>query len=351
MIKYLGSKRLLLDDIHATITEWPLRDGSEARSVLDVFSGTSRVGHHLKKQGLQVKSNDLYTYAKVLADCYVGTSRDDEEVSQAKEIIDSFNQMDFDHIKEPGYFEETFCIKSRFFHPKNGRKIDGIRNLIEENDLPWKIKCVLLTSLMEAADRVDSTCGVQMAYLKSWAPRAHNDLRLRMPELVPASPYGPGEAYQLDAADFVRQVEADVAYLDPPYNQHSYLGNYHVWETLCKWDAPEDYGIACKRTDVRTRKSAFNSKRKAKEAFEEVIAGLKTKLIVVSFSDEGFIPFEEMKEILATRGTVSWFGRDYKRYVGAQIGIHNLQGEKVGRVSHLRNKEYIYIVDVNIEGN
>jgi adenine-specific DNA-methyltransferase len=35
---------------------------------------------------------------------------------------------------------------------------------------------------------------------------------------------------------------------------------------------------------------------------------------------------------------------DYKRYVGAQIGIYNPRGEKVGRVSHLRNKELLYIV-------
>ena len=49
----------------------------------------------------------------------------------------------------------------------------------------------------------------------------------------------------------------DCAYLDPPYNQHSYFANYHVWETLMRWDAPETYGVACKRIDCRSTKSAF----------------------------------------------------------------------------------------------
>jgi len=91
---------------------------------------------------------------------------------------------------------------------------------------------IALTSLMEAADRVDSTTGVQMAYLKRWARRSHNRLTLRMPELVD----GEGEALRREAED-AAEAECDVAYLDPPYNQHSYLGNYHVWETLVRWDA------------------------------------------------------------------------------------------------------------------
>ncbi len=51
-------------------------------------------------------------------------------------------------------------------------------------------------------------------------------------------------------------------YLDPPYNQHRYFTNYHVWETLVRGDEPEHYGIACKRLDARedSTRSVFNSK-------------------------------------------------------------------------------------------
>ena len=99
----------------------------------------------------------------------------------------------------------------------------------------------MLTSLLEAADRVDSTTGLQMAYLKSWAPRSFASLELRLPEPV----VGPaGSVTRLDANALAAQLEVDLVYVDPPYNQHSYFSNYHVWETLVRWDAPEGYGIA-----------------------------------------------------------------------------------------------------------
>ena len=151
----------------------------------------------------------------------------------------------------PGYFTETFCVRSRFFQPKNGERIDAIREAIAARGLAPELEAVMLVSLMEAADRVDSTTGLQMAYLKQWAPRAHRDLELRVPDVLPRAANGKGRATCLDALEAAAALEADVAYVDPPYNQHSYLGNYHVWESLVRWDKPEVYGVACKRSDVK----------------------------------------------------------------------------------------------------
>ena len=128
--------------------------------------------------------------------------------------------------------------------------MDAIRERIAELELDPELEAVALVSLMEGADRVDSTTGVQMAYLKEWAPRALKDLELRMPRILP----GAGEAHRLEAPDAAAKLAADVAYIDPPYNQHSYLGNYHIWETLVRWDKPETYGVACKRVDCRDYK-------------------------------------------------------------------------------------------------
>jgi hypothetical protein len=117
---------------------------------------------------------------------------------------------------------------------------------------------ILLTSLIEAADRVDSTTGVQMAYVKQWAPRSANPLTLRVPELLP----GPGRAVLGDALEVAPDAGAfDLAYLDPPYNQHRYFTNYHVWETLVAWDAPEPYGVARKRIDAARPLHAARSTR------------------------------------------------------------------------------------------
>lgn len=333
MIKYIGSKRTLIPAIIAVIDALP------ATSVLDLFSGTARVGHALKAAGYRVVANDHNAYAHTLATCYV--QADLEEVQRdAQCLIEEFNAL----AGKPGYFTKTFCEDSRFFQPKNGARVDAIRDALEAKSLPLELKAVLLVGLMEAADRVDSTTGLQMAYLKTWAARAHNDLQLRMPDVLPRAKHGKGQALCLDALEAARSVEADVAYIDPPYNQHSYLANYHIWETLVRWDKPVAYGIACKREDVRERKSVFNSRPKFFEAFRALIAAVRARFLVVSFNDEGFLTRQDAEEVLATRGRVTTLAHDYKRYVGAQIGIYNPQGEKVGKVSHLRNKEFLYVV-------
>ena len=143
------------------------------------------------------------------------------------------------------------------------------------------------------------------------------------------------------------RFDGDLVYLDPPYNQHSYLANYHIWESLVLWDKPSVYGVAQKRTDVRERKSAFNQRPRFEAAMSELVGAVKAPITVVSFNNEGFIDREGMEQLLARmyggEAVVSTLAFDYKRYVGAQIGIHDKAGKKVGKVSHLRNQEFIFV--------
>lgn len=328
MIKYLGSKRLLLGAIGAAI------EGLGAASVVDLFSGTARVGRALKGAGLRVTSNDHLAFAATLARCYVE--------ADARVCRDAATRLIAELGRVPprsGYFTQSFCVEARYLQQHNGEKVDAIRDEIARRSLDPVLEAIAITSLMEAADRVDSTTGVQMAYLKRWSARSHNALELRVPALTD----GAGRATQLDAED-AAEIEADVAYLDPPYNQHSYLGNYHVWETLARWDAPEKYGVANKRVDCRAYKNPFNSRKRMPDALARVIAKVHAKHLVVSFSDEGYLTREKIEEMLAERGHVRVVSTDFKRYVGAQIGIFNPRGEKVGKVSHLRNREMLFVV-------
>ncbi|MEM9191011.1 MAG: DNA adenine methylase, partial [Myxococcota bacterium] len=333
MIKYIGSKRTLLDELLAILHAFP-----ELDTALDLFSGTSRVGHAFKKAGYPVLSNDHNAYAHTLATCYVEADREDVE-ADAEKLIAEFNRLP----GRPGYFTETFCVEARFFQPHNGERVDAVREAIEQKGLSPTLKAVLLTSLMKAADRVDSTCGVQMAFVKKWAPRSYNDLELRMPEVLPRA-HKPCRAYRLDANQAARELSADVAYIDPPYNQHSYLSNYHIWESLVLWDKPDTYGVARKRMDCRTRKSDYNSKRRHRDAFQDLIDAVQAKLLVVSFNNEGYQSRTKLEELLAERGPVFVIAKDFRRYVGAQIGVYSPAGDKVGKVSHLRNQEFIYLV-------
>ncbi len=333
MIKYLGSKRLLLPRILAAIQALP-----EVRSVLDLFSGTSRVGHACKRLGFRVLANDHNAYAATLARCYVQADREqvEREVRACLAEMASLAPAD-------GWFTETYCRRSRFVQPHNGARIDAMREWIAAANPEPLLAAVLLTALMEAADRVDSTTGVQMAYLKQWAARSYRDLELRMPELLPRAGHGGGQAHEFDALEAASRLGGDVAYVDPPYNQHKYLGNYHVWESLVRWDQPEVYGVACKRMDCRSRKSDFNSRVRAVAALASVLDALQTPHVVVSFNDEGYLGQADLVEMLRARGPVWVQSADYQRYVGARIGIHNPQGKRVGQVGRLRNRELLFV--------
>ena len=338
MIKYIGSKRVLLPAILSVVETIP-----RTETIADLFSGTARVAHALKRRGYRVLANDHNAYAHTLATCYAQADAE-RHTRDAALLIEELNTLP----GNPDYITQTYCEQARYFTPRNGARIDAIREAIAQKSLNPELEAILLTSLLEAADRVDSTTGVQMAYLKSWAPRAHNELKLRVPDVLPSPAAGPCEAHRLDAVDAARMLEADVVYIDPPYNQHSYLGNYHIWETLVLWDKPETYGIARKRLDCRDRKSDFNSKRRFRQALTDLLHAVRAPVLIVSFNNEGFIERADMESLLSSlhdgENSIKVIEHDHKRYVGAQIGIHNSQGLKVGRVSHLRNKEYLYIV-------
>jgi adenine-specific DNA-methyltransferase len=330
VIKYLGSKRALAGAIAVAATELG------AHSAADLFAGTTRVGQALRGAGLEVLSNDTAAYSEAFGLAYLASGPDVDRV-RIQRLLRHLRALP----PVDGYVTETFCRRSRYFQPENGMRIDAVRDGIDRLDLDPVERGILLTSLVEAADRVDSTVGVQMAYLKRWAPRAANALELREPAAV-AGPTG--RVTRADANELAAELDGiDLAYVDPPYNQHSYLGNYHVWETLVRWDAPDHYGIACKRADCRTRKSAYNLRRQAGTALADLIERIKARWLVVSFSDEGFHRPDEIEALLAGRGHVGAVAVSRPRYVGARIGIHDPAGRRVGTVSHLSNTEHLFV--------
>jgi adenine-specific DNA-methyltransferase len=332
VIKYLGSKRRLVGVLG------DLTERSGAATAADVFTGTTRVAQELKRRGAHVWANDTTRYAEAFARCYIETNVDAVDLA---ELDSALAELDALPGRE-GYFTDTFCRRSRFLQPHNGARVDAIRAAIADGFAGHPLEPVLLTSLVEAADRVDSTTGVQMAYLKQWAQRSHRPLQLRRPELLP----GAGAVSRLDARAAAAAIgPVDLAYLDPPYNQHSYLRNYHVWETLVAWDAPPVYGVACKREECRdpATRSPFNSKPAILGALRETIGALRARLVVLSYSDEGWIALEDLVELCCEQGTVEVLAFDSARYVGARIGIHNPRGERVGSVGRLRNVEYVLV--------
>src|SRR5215213_2252103 len=252
MIKYLGSKRRLVP----VLTR--LCEVAGARTALDLFTGTTRVAQAFKRTGARVIAVDTARYSDVFARTYVATDARAVDLADLAAVIDDINARP---------------------------RVEVIRDAIEREHAGTPYHPILLTSLIEAADRVDSTTGVQMAYVKDWAARSYLPLTLRVPELLS----GDGVTVHGDALDVAPTLPAcDLAYLDPPYNQHRYFTNYHVWETLVAWDAPAHYGVACKRVDARdpSTKSVFNAKREMPGALERVIREVRARVVVVSYNDE-----------------------------------------------------------------
>jgi adenine-specific DNA-methyltransferase len=333
VIKYLGSKRRLVPVLSRICA------AAGARTALDLFTGTTRVAQAFKAQGVEVTAVDTARYAHVFAQCYIEADAAAVDMPALRAAIEHLNALP----GRPGYVHATFSQEARFFQPFNAARIDAARDAIDHDYAGSPLYPLLLTSLIEAADRVDSTTGVQMAYVKQWAPRSSNPLTLRVPELLP----GAGHAVLGDALHVAPELgHFDLAYLDPPYNQHRYFTNYHCWETLVRWDAPAHYGVACKRVDARddgVLRSAFNSRRTIAAALGELLANLRARVVVLSYNDESFLSLDDLALLLGDRDEVRVVAFDSKRYVGAQIGIHAPDGRRVGAVSHLRNLEYLLI--------
>jgi adenine-specific DNA-methyltransferase len=334
MIKYIGSKRLLIARILQAVGAAAPAGGT----VLDLFSGTARVGTALKAAGYRTIANDHNAFAHTIATCYVQADAE-RWAEPARRILEDLQRLP----PRAGWFTATYCEQARYLHPDNGARIEAMREAIGAMRAEPELEAILLTALLEAADRVDSTAGLQMAYMKQWAPRARQPVQLRLPVLLPRPASGACRALCGEAEAVAALVDCDLAYLDPPYNQHSYLRNYHVWETLVRWDQPEVYGLAQKRTDCRTRLSDFNSRRRIGPALARTVAALRCPAIIVSFNDEGYLGRAALEAMLGARGHLQVIEIPHERYVGAKIGIHNPQGAKVGQVGRLRNVEYLFV--------
>ena len=332
VIKYLGSKRTLVPLLGALV------EASGSKTSLDLFTGTTRVAQAMKRAGNTVTALDSATYSKVFADTWI--SLDASSVDQ-REITDAIAHLSA-LPGEQGYFTEEFCLNARYFQPFNGERVDAMREAIARDYSGTWLEAPLLSALILATDRVDSTTGVQMAYLKNWSWRSGKKLELKDPGLIA----GIGYSHMGDALELTPQIPpVDIAYLDPPYNQHRYFGNYHVWESLVRWDKPETYGIANKRVDVRgdSNRSAFNSRKTMPTAIAKLLADVNAETIVLSYNNESWLSREELIEMCSHRGHVEILDYEFKRYIGSQIGIYNRTGAVVGQPGAKRNFEHLLL--------
>lgn len=316
-IKYIGAKTKLIPYILY------LARKTDAKTVYDAFSGTTRVSQAFAKSGYRVISNDIAIWAEVFGTCYLKNTRPPTAYQELINHLNSLSPIDGWFTEHYGGVEnDGFSVqgdaKKRPWQVHNTRKLDAIREEIERLKLAPVERAVALTSLMLALDRVDNTLGHFASYLKKWSPRSYQQLNLRVPLL-----FENREAHQVLRGDVFRlsqTVVADLAYFDPPYGANNrkmpatrvrYAAYYHIWTSVCQFDKPSTFGQAMRRTDTRdqTAVSPFEEFREnvAKEAIHKLVQETQAEWILFSYGSNGKVSRCELFEILSSAGKIVEF--------------------------------------------
>ena len=327
-IKYAGSKLKILPWIIDIIS------GLEVRSVLDGFSGSTRVSQALAKLGYDTTSSDIAEWSEVFARCYLLNTK---PLAYYQELIGHLNALPgYDGWFTENYGESANPLDKRPFQRKNTRKVDAIRDEIDRLALSTVEQAVLLTSLILAMDAVDSTLGHYVSYLSHWSARSHNDLILKVPAIFEST--GTNRVIRSDIFDTVRDNEFDLAYFDPPYGSSNermppsrirYSSYYHLWTTVIRNDRPELFGRANRRVDSRDRisPSVFEEFRKdpgghfiAMESIRRLIRETKARYILLSYSSGGRATKSELTDIIGESGRlIQAVEIDYRKNVMAAM--------------------------------
>lgn len=338
LIPYIGNKRKLLGLIEQAL---PSTARGYGKIFLDLFAGSGVVSRYAKSLGYQVFSNDWEPYARAINGCYIGTNRPPSfrKLGGYESALATLNGLP----PRSDWVTKNLCPRSdtrfdvrrdrMFYMRKNGRRIDAIRERIlewrESGFLSLHEENCLLAPLLYQACYNSNTSGVFKAFHNGWGGRTGTALYRIAGDLTlaPAVLYDNGlrnKVFCEDAQVVARRLGAasvDVAYLDPPYNQHPYGSNYHVLNSIALWDKP-DVGPTIThgnksaiRTDWRTeRRSAYNHSKEASQAYTRLLDTLNARFILTSYSTDGSIPLEELLAANVSRGNTTVVMRGYKRY-------------------------------------
>ncbi len=313
--KFIGSKQSLLDFILQVVAEVC----PDTCSALDPFAGSGVVAWALASCGMQVTAADHLFSNYAAARAFLTTHPGNASQTRLAESLAALNRLP----GCPGYAAEHYG--GAYFTVENAARIDSIRDQIAAwagaGELTRQEELVLITSLLYAADKVANTCGQYDAFMKHMghAPyrsdgthlvdaMVYRPLELGMPHSLPG-----GERHRVICADanrVVAGVEADLLYLDPPYNTRQYVDNYHVLENIARWDRPPLVGKTRKFARDQL-KSRYSSRVHAGDALQELIAAARCRHLLLSYNNEGIIPDETILAAMERRGPVQVFSADY----------------------------------------
>lgn len=305
--RYLGNKYKLLEFIKDILNE----KCSGFKVLCDIFAGTGVVGEKFNNKNIKIISNDTLYSNYLSLKTFLGITHINFE--KLKNKIGILNSL---KANKDNYFSINYS--NTYFTLENARKIGLIREKIEEISETNDEKCILITSLLYATDKVANTVGHYDAYRKKLDTT--QPLKLLIPHISPEKNYD-NEIYNEDANMLIKKIYCDVLYLDPPYNSRHYCDAYHLPENLSRWEKPDVYGKA-KKMDRTFLKSDY-CLQTATKAFAHLIENANCKHILVSYNNTGEskdvrsnarIKDREIVNILKRKGKVEIFEREYKAF-------------------------------------
>ena len=316
--RYLGNKYKLLDFITSTVA----RECRGVNTVADIFAGTGSVASAFADKKLI--TNDILYFNYICHIAWFGSEKYDE--LKIKELICYYNAVT---PQQDNYMSLNFA--NTFFSLEDCRKIGFIREDIEENYSNGKInireRALLITSLLYAMDKIANTCGHYDAYIKGATFDKHIELTL---PLASNNNNENNQCYNEDANTLVRRIEADLVYIDPPYNSRQYCDAYHLLENVARWEKPEVKGVALKM-DRSHLKSDYCTSH-ATKSFEDLIANIKAKYIILSYNNmaekgndrsNAKISDADIMRILSRKGKVKVFSESHKAFSAGKSSIEN----------------------------
>ena len=328
--RYIGCKAKLAEWIMQTIDA----ETDNINSFCDIFAGTAIISDLAIKKYEKVIINDFLFSNNLIYKAFFEVGIADE--AKLLSIINAFNQIDADKLAD-NYFSVNYGGK--FFDYQTAKKIGYIREAIEnqKHSLSEKEYNILIASLIYSIDKIANTLGHYEAYIKKEIKPQNLQIKL-----IDYKQYNNVEIYQDDSNHLVREIAADIFYIDPPYNSRQYSRFYHLYENLVKWNKPALSGTAMKPAEENM--SEYCSSRAAK-AFEDLILHLNTRYIAVSYnntyhskssSSRNKITLDEITEILSKRGETKIFE-------------HSHQFFNAGKTDFSNHKELLFITKVNEE--
>jgi adenine-specific DNA-methyltransferase len=353
LITYIGSKRALLSFIGKGISEVKKKLNKDKLDIFDVFSGSGVTARYFKQFAAKLIVNDIEDYSRVINNCYLANRSELDE----HQFIDAYNYLNAElscgylrkgfisELYSPRVDDQIMPGERVFYTSRNAAFLDTARQLIGQLDSPYRD--FFLAPLLSEASIHTNTAGVFKGFYKNRntgsgkfggnngdaLSRILGDIELKYPifsnyECEVEVLQGDSNIIAPDAA------QVDVAYLDPPYNQHPYGSNYFMLNLLVNYKKPVKIS-SVSGIPIDWNRSSFNKKREAYDSFQELADKIKAKYLLVSFNSEGYISLEEMKDLLGGVGKVEVLETRYNAYRGSR----NLKARDI----HV--KEYLYLVE------